>query len=147
MHDVILCVVIVLLIIWLFVPNILCVNNQQQPHSLIGYATDTPAVSKPRGSTGEDYNNYLQEAALDPSIKEQHSQWLDNLQINLQPRMYSIRDDYTTDNLRVGLLRPDFSNSINESQNIQIPSGRSSDNDESRGNNGRFGGYSIKGDL
>jgi hypothetical protein len=151
MHDVILCVVIVLLIIRFFAPNIIdwfYDNAPLQNHSSMGYATDAPpAVPKPRGGTSEDYNDYLQEAALDPSIKEQHSEWLDSLQINLQPRMYSIRDDCDTSEVkRWGLLKIDYGNTINENQNIQIPSGRECEEADG-GSNGRFGGYSIGGSL
>jgi hypothetical protein len=110
----------------------------------IGYASSAPVSEvKPRGGNDDaDYNDYLQGVALDSSIKEQHNEWLDNLQINLQPRMYSIRDDCdTSETKRWGLLKIDYGNSINENQNISIPSGRTCT--EGDGGNSRFGGYGI----
>jgi hypothetical protein len=147
MHDIILCVVIVLLVIWIFAPNFMCGENTgyntKHSNSQHGYATGAPVGSKPRGGTDDDdYNDYLQDMALDPSIKEQHHEWLDNLQINLQPRMYSIRDDCDDgETKRWGLLKKDYNNVINENQNIAIPSGRTCT--EGDGGNSRFGGYGI----
>lgn len=144
MHDVILCVVIVLLIIWLIAPNLMS-SCEPVYHSSFGHATDGVVAGpapKPRGGDDSDYNNYLQDVALDPSIKSQHSEWLQNLQINLQPRMYSIRDDCQDgENKRVGLLKTDYNNVINENQNISVPSGRTCN--EGDGGNSRFGGYGM----
>lgn len=143
MQNVLLCVVIVLLIVWLLAPSLLglgeCRGDFERPN--LGYAA--PAPNKPRGGDGDgnDYNDFLQNAALDPSIKEQHKEWLDNLQINLQPRQYSIRDDASGPNSRVGLLLTDYNNIINSDQNISLPSARV--DDETDGGNSRFGGYGI----
>jgi hypothetical protein len=143
MHDVVLCVVIVLLVIWLFAPSLMCGSQQyEESYGSLGYATNEP-TPKPRGGTeNEDYNSYLQDIALDPTIKEQHHEWLENMQINLQPRMYSIRDDCDTGEVkRHGLLKIDYGNVINENQNISIPSGRTCT--EGDGGNSRWGGYGI----
>jgi hypothetical protein len=147
MKNVFLCVVIVLLILWLFAPA-LCNLGCDSDNLNFGFATAVPELELPSrqeintGGSENDYNNYLQNMALDSSIKEQHKEWTENLQVNLQPRMYSIRDDCDDgETPRVGLLKKDYGNIINENQNISVPSGRTCT--EGDGGNSRFGGYGL----
>jgi hypothetical protein len=128
--------VIVILLLWYFVPGLLCGDETDMDWlSDYGFATNAPA-------SGYEYNEYLQTVALDPTIKEQHQEWLDNLQINLQPRMYSIRDDCDDgETPRWGLLKKDYGNIINENQNKAVPSGRTCTQGD--GGNSRWGGYGI----
>lgn len=143
MHDTILCVIIVLLMLWITAPFLSVCSNASEGEfkdpSTIGYATDGPdQTSKGR----DDYNDYLQSVALEPTIKEQHNEWTDNLMINYQPRMLSIRDDCDDgETVRWGLLKKDYGNIINENQNKAIPSGRTCT--EGDGGNSRWGGYGI----
>jgi hypothetical protein len=138
MQNVFLCVVIVLLVLWLLSPSLF--SSECGPFTDYGYASSEPDFNK--GVEGGGYNSYLQNVALDPTIKEQHKEWIDNLQVNLQPRMYSIRDDCDDgETPRVGLLKKDYGNIINENQNISLPSGRTCT--EGDGGNSRWGGYGI----
>lgn len=145
MNDVLLCVAIVLALLYLTGPSIL--GGQADFKDLsIGYATPAPATSAhtpaPKDNESKtNYNDYLQSVALDPSIGQQHKDWTDNLMLNYQPRMYSVRDDVSEENKRVGLLRTDYSNAINENQNISLPSSRIAV--ESDGGNSRFGGFGM----
>jgi hypothetical protein len=139
MKNVFLCVVIVLLVLWLLSPSLF--GSECGPYVDYGNATSEPVFNK-RMEGGGGYNNYLQNVALDPTIKEQHKEWIDNLNVNLQPRMYSIRDDCDDgETPRVGLLKKDYGNIINENQNISVPSGRTCT--EGDGGNSRWGGYGI----
>lgn len=141
MHNIILCVVIVLLLLVIVPQMMTCSDSGDfKDPSLIGYATNAPAA--PTSQSQSDYNDYLQTVALEPAIKEQHSEWTDNLMINYQPRMLSIRDDCDDgETKRWGLLKKDYSNVINEHQNISIPSGRTCT--EGDGGSSRWGGYGI----
>lgn len=145
MWDILLCVVIILLLIWLISPDLLYGDDVYSYDSSYGYATGQPVASAPAASAAADsanYNDYLQSVALEPAIKQQHGEWLNNLQVNLQPRMYSIRDDCDDgETKRWGLLKKDYGNVINENQNISIPSGRTCT--EGDGGNSRWGGYGI----
>jgi hypothetical protein len=138
MINLVLCIVIVILLLWYFVPGLLCGDDTGLEWlDNYGYATNSPA-----SADGYQYNDYLQTVALDPSIKEQHQEWLNNLQINTQPRMYSIRDDCDDgETPRWGLLKKDYGIVINENQNIPIPSGRTCTAGD--GGNSRWGGYGI----
>ena len=146
MWDILLCVIIILLLIWLISPDLLygddvysytpSYGSRCRPQ--YGYATSSPVKS----ADSNNYNDYLQSVALEPAIGQQHKEWLGNLQVNLQPRMYSIRDDCDDgETKRWGLLKKDYGNVINENQNISVPSGRTCT--EGDGGNSRWGGYGI----
>lgn len=137
MTEILICVVVVLAIIYFIGPTIACSDGEFRDPS-IGYATDAPVTDDQQ----PDYNNYLQSVALDSTIKSQHKEWVTDLMVNYQPRMYSVRDDCDDgETKRWGLLKKDYGNSINENQNIAIPSGRTCT--EGDGGNSRFGGYGI----
>jgi len=140
MHNTILCVIIILLLLWLIMPYFMTCNGADFKDPALGYATDMPSLGLAKGQ--DDYNDYLQSVALEPAVKEQHNEWTDNLMINYQPRMLSIRDDCDTGEVkRWGLLKIDYGNIINENQNIAIPSSRICT--EGDNGNSRFGGYGI----
>lgn len=184
MHNVILCVLILLVIVWLMHKNGMmsyggcgcgcssprlcrCHLKRMRRAPVFGYAADPASSSNASAaassvaraaaaessvvrspSANEDvvasanYNTYLQSVALEPTIKDQHKEWLGTMNINLQPRMYSIRDDCDDgETPRWGLLKKDYSNVINDKQNISIPSGRICA--EGDGGNSRWGGYGI----
>ena len=173
MHNVLLCVLMVLLILWLVKLNMSRSEYLYKPCGRgYGFATDTNGSGNlnnmsdnPQASSmaaqmassksvvkspsenkdviaANNYNDFLKSAALEPTIKEQHKEWINTLNINLQPRMYSIRDDCDDgETPRWGLLKKDYSNVINEKQNISIPSGRICA--EGDGGNSRWGGYGI----
>jgi hypothetical protein len=145
MWDVLLCVAIILLLIWLISPDLLY-GDDVYSYGNYGYATSgpasAPAAAASDSAAGNGYNDYLQSVALEPAIKQQHNSWLNNLQINLQPSTNSIRDDCDDgETPRWGLLKKDYSNDINPNQNISIPSGRTCT--EGDGGNSRWGGYGI----
>jgi hypothetical protein len=142
MGDLLLAVVIVLLLVLICKPSLLgfgCNDNYYYDDDVYGYATQPATQSE---STPNDYGSYLENVGLESTIKQQHKEWLDNMQINLQPRMYSIRDDCDDgETPRWGLLKKDYSNVINENQNISLPSGRTCT--EGDGGNSRWGGYGF----
>lgn len=149
MLNILICIVLFLLVVW--IATKLMKSSSVEPlatSNSYGYATEPEIKPKQIAPSRNvnDYNDYLQSVALEPTIKEQHNEWLDNLQINLQPRMYSIRDDCDDgETPRWGLLKKDYSNVIDENQNISIPSGRTCT--DGNGGNSRWGGYTVCGDC
>ncbi len=139
MAEVLVCVVIVLAIIYIMGPSVVCGGDGSFKDPNVGYAVGAP-VSKEEQP--HDYNNYLQSVALDSTIQNQHNEWVNDLMVNYQPRMYSVRDDCDDgETKRWGLLKKDYGNVINENQNISVPSGRTCT--EGDGGNSRWGGYGI----
>ncbi len=144
MYTVLLCIIIALLLFLLF-KQTKCDGESSEQYD--GRKVHSQNHGYAVGSNNEaeaplDYNNYLQSAALEPAIKEQHDEWLNNLMVNYQPRMYSVRDDCDDgETKRWGLLKKDYGNVINEDQNIAIPSGRTCT--EGDGGSSRWGGYGI----
>lgn len=143
MTEILLCVIIVLVLLYLTGPYILCDKSDDDSfdESNFGFATN-PASAKTIEEDSSNYNDYLQNVGLDSTIQQQHKEWVNDLMLNYQPRMYSIRDDCDDgETKRWGLLKKDYGIVINEKQNISIPSGRTCTQGD--GGNSRFGGYGI----
>lgn len=148
MVELLLAIIVVLLLLQIFYPNWCSMVSQipyaQQIKSSVNEYVQKGPFTEPNlrdmESVGEDYNSYLKQVALDPNIESEHKEWVNDIQINLQPRQYSVKTDCTDGpNGRIGLLRTDYNVPINEEQNISVPT--QSICTEGTGGKSRWGGY------